>query len=142
MDQTIAGTVVIFIATLLLIFLYRIISLKKNYKQEEKLLVDYLSNFYGVSSKGMRQIRGNGILLLSRNNLIFEMYIPRKKYTISLDTISEISKVNGHLGKVGFNLLKVKFKSENYCEEAAWAVNDVDEWIKQLVIMSHIADRR
>ncbi|CAM4492542.1 hypothetical protein [Paenibacillus tarimensis] len=142
MDQTIAGIVVIFIATLLFIFLYRLISLKKKYKQEENLLVDYLSNFYGVSSKGMRQIRGNGILLLSRNDLVFEMYIPRKKYTIPLDTINEISKVNGHLGKVGFNLLKVKFKSENHCEEAAWAVNDVDEWIKQLVIMSHIAERR
>lgn len=135
MEQVIVGIIIICFAILLLLLIYRLISLKRSYGQKEKLLVDYFSNFYGVSSKGIKQIRGNGILFLSSDSLNFEMYIPRRKYTISINMITEISKANEHLGKMGVSLLRIKFKEGSHYEEAAWAVNHVQKWINELSIL-------
>jgi hypothetical protein len=87
------------------------------------------ANFFGQTSKGMRQIRGNGALILAPDELYFAMFVPRKSLSISLRDIVSVSTPRSHLGKTaGVRLLKVDFNSGGGEDAAAWAVRDLDDW--------------
>ena len=72
------------------------------------------ANFYGQESKGWKQVRGNGVLLLTAEELFFEMWFPKKILRIPLYSIKRItSNEKSHLRKTNFRyLLKVFFQNE------------------------------
>lgn len=91
------------------------------------------ANFFGRSSRGMGQWRGNGALVLTTSELQFVMFAPRIELVIPLETVTSVSTPRSHLGKtVVVRLLRVGFRSPEREDAAAWAVKDVDEWVSSI----------
>ena len=87
------------------------------------------ANFFGQQSKGVRQIRGNGALVLTEDELWFLLGIPSREISIPLRDITSVSLVKSHLGKTKFRpLLRVEYLSEGIADSVAWAVNDPEKW--------------
>jgi hypothetical protein len=87
------------------------------------------ANFFGLSSKGLAQVRGNGALVLTPDQLYFAMFVPRRELTIPLADIVSVSTPRSHLGKtVGMKLLRVDFRVPAGQDSVAWAVRDLDDW--------------
>ncbi len=83
----------------------------------------------GRESVGVWQVRGNGALVLTREQLHFFMFVPQKDLRIPISTISEISFTHGHLGKATpYKLLKVHFVADGVADSIAWYVPDPDGW--------------
>jgi L-2-hydroxyglutarate oxidase LhgO len=49
--------------------------------------IDRTANFFGQESRGVTQIRGNGTLILTDSDLIFEMWVPNKQLRIPLRSV-------------------------------------------------------
>jgi hypothetical protein len=102
----------------------------KNYSKEEIKAFSSNVNFFGEKSKGMTQIRGNGALLLTKDYLYFQMWIPKKEIKIPLDKIENIEEVKSFLGKSKLRpLLKIDYIDENgQKNSAAWLVKNLQKW--------------
>jgi len=91
------------------------------------------ANFFGLSSRGMAQARGNGGLVLATDEIFFVLFAPRREFTIPLRDVVAVSSPRSHLGKkVGMRLLKVEFNTPDGMDSAAWAVSDVDAWMSDI----------
>jgi hypothetical protein len=106
----------------------------EKYQYREILKQEIGANFFGQESLGLKQIRGNGVLLLLAGELIFEMWFPRRTFTIFLADIRSIERAKKHLRKnILRPLLKVVFLNNNgQTDSMAWWVRDVDDWIFKL----------
>jgi hypothetical protein len=102
----------------------------KNYSKQEIKAFSSNVNFFGIKSQGMTQIRGNGALLLTKEYLYFQMWIPKKEIKIPLDKIENIEEVKSFLGKSKFRpLLKINYIDENgQKNSAAWMVKNLEKW--------------
>lgn len=77
------------------------------------------ANFFGVESAGMSQLRGNGVLTLTPDSLVFKMYLPDREYRIPLDKVLEAGVASSFLDKrVGRPLLVVCFSDEEGAEDS------------------------
>ena len=73
-----------------------------------------MANYFGQESLGTWKVRGNGVLLLTKSQLYFEMWKPKKQISISVNKISHIENSKSHLHRTVFRpLLKVIFTNEN-----------------------------
>ena len=92
------------------------------------------ANFFGIESRGVMQIRGNGILLLTNTDLVFAMFRPTREYLIPLANIEKVELVQSHLTKTVFQpLLKVYFRNEEgTADSAAWWVANPTKWKNEL----------
>lgn len=92
------------------------------------------ANFAGQKSKGLGQVRGNGVLLLFEDMLHYEMLLPQKTLSIPLEKITRVGKENSFLAKTkGIPLMVVEFTNEDGQPDAAgWWVNKLDEWVAVL----------
>ena len=102
-------------------------------KFEGKIVIGALGsvNFFGVESKGVRQVRGNGVLVLTEETLYFEMWVkPKTIIEIPIESITKIDIVKSHLHKSKFRpLLKVNFTNGiGEHDSIAWMVNNLEEW--------------
>ncbi|MFH1062197.1 MAG: hypothetical protein V1747_04835 [Candidatus Omnitrophota bacterium] len=88
------------------------------------------ANFFGQESLGMAQVRGNGVLVLTENELFFQMWAPRKELSIKNTDIREVKIPRTFLGKTkGKLLLNVLFKNKKgNVDSAAWLVNNLSDW--------------
>lgn len=87
------------------------------------------ANFFGQESHGLTQLRGNGTLVLTDNELHFERWLSRREYRIPLHAIRAIEMATSYLGKSIFRpLLKVVFVDEaGNTDSMAWYVPDVED---------------
>ncbi|HYH27368.1 MAG TPA: hypothetical protein VEA19_01170 [Actinomycetota bacterium] len=94
------------------------------------LAIDERANGFGVESRGAFQIRGNGCLALTADELVFVLWLPRRELRIPRARITAVERTRWHLGKtVGRELLKVRFESEGGApDSAAWLVRDLSLW--------------
>jgi hypothetical protein len=85
------------------------------------------ANFFGQQSKGVIQLRGNGTLVITDTNLVFEGWMPRAEHSIPLNRITAIETPRSFLGKSIISpLLKVVYRTEAGGEDAmAWSVPDL-----------------
>ncbi|MGW8179688.1 MAG: hypothetical protein ACWGQW_13150 [bacterium] len=91
------------------------------------------ANFFGRSSQGMSQIRGNGSLFLTERILVFKLLVPARWIEIPLDEIVRIDNPRSFLGKTkGRKLLAVSFRSEGHDDSTAWLVADLEGWTEGL----------
>ncbi|MBY9004394.1 MAG: hypothetical protein KGD73_10515 [Candidatus Lokiarchaeota archaeon] len=93
------------------------------------------ANYFGLESKGVKQVRGNGVLVLTEEKLYFEMWVkPKTILEIPIKSIKEIDTVKSHLHKSKFRpLLKVFFiNGLGERDSVAWMVNNLKEWIDAL----------
>lgn len=88
------------------------------------------ANFFGLESKGMAQVRGNGVLVLTGDVLFFQMWIPKRETEIPVARIRKVEQVRSHLGKTrGSPLVKVTFETApGQLDSAAWLVPNPGRW--------------
>src|SRR6056297_3459672 len=91
----------------LFIFLF---SLKKIVKRRVQTLFNRFSdcniieherfaNCLGIESRGLTQIRGNGVLILTEEFIFFQMIIPKNEILIPIKDIRKTGVVFSHLKK-------------------------------------------
>lgn len=92
------------------------------------------ANFFGLKSSGLMQVRGNGVLILTCNELYFMRYLPNKKINIPLSSIVGIEIPKSFMKKrVSRPLMKVIFINEmGMTDEIAWFINRLDDWVSDI----------
>jgi hypothetical protein len=92
------------------------------------------ANFFGQESKGLSQVRGNGVLILIDKELYFGMWTPKKELKVPIAAIKDVENPKYFLGKSVFRrLLKITFENEiNEIDAAAWYVKTLEAWTCEL----------
>ena len=99
------------------------------------------ANFFGEKSKGGKQVRGNGALILTKDILCFIRAVPEKEFVIPVGSIKEISLPKAFNGKsVLAPLLCVHYTDDDREDAMAWAIKEPDKWKK--VIEAVVAENR
>jgi hypothetical protein len=100
----------------------------------ELLLEEPGANSFGVESGGPWQVRGNGNLALTEDELLFAQWVPDRLLRIPRRSIIEVSQTNSHLGKrIGRPLLRVAWTRDDGEEDSiAFWVKDLDRWLAEL----------
>ncbi|WP_019638733.1 hypothetical protein [Paenibacillus fonticola] len=111
-----------------LMILFRVLSVHRAEIYSPNVLAEKFSNFFGYSSKGMKQVRGNGYLTLTKDALNFKMYFPLKIVEIPISQIIETEIGYEHLGKINFYLLRIRYNADDCVETVAWRVADAETW--------------
>ncbi|MGM0440915.1 MAG: hypothetical protein ACQEQC_00620 [Elusimicrobiota bacterium] len=103
----------------------------KKFKDKNIVGISSSANFFGLKSRGAGQVRGNGILILTKNKIYFEMWMPKKVIDIPISRIVQVDTVRSHLKKTKFKpLLKITFTdADGMRDSAAWLVNNTQEWL-------------
>ena len=88
----------------------------------------------GLESRGKGQVRGNGWLVLTEDELRFRQWVPNRETRIPRDAITEVDTPRSWLGKsVGRKLLVVRWRTPEGGEDAmAWNVRDLEAWLGAL----------
>jgi hypothetical protein len=96
------------------------------------LHIDRAASFFGQESRGVTQMRGNGTLILTDSDLIFEMWLPNREFRIPLRSIQAIENPASFLGKSRFTpLLKVVYTNDQGgMDSMAWQVPDLSGWMR------------
>lgn len=97
-------------------------------------LLDDRANSFGVESAGVWQIRGNGCLAATDGEVLFVMWLPRRRIRISRDRIRAVERVRAHLGKsVGASLLRLRYINDSAQPDSiALLVRDLPAWEAEL----------
>lgn len=89
------------------------------------------AQFYGLESRGHAQARGNGVLVLTADELYFLQALPRREFIIPIDSITDVTNPRSHLGKSNMRkILRIDFAIKRKEDAIAWNVDDVDAWTK------------
>lgn len=104
------------------------------FSEQNIILSSIGANYFGQESLGVKQVRGNGVLILTDYDLFFEMWIPSREISIPLKDITKIDNPKWHLKKTRYRpLLKVYFINKNGKEDStAWQVRELENWINIL----------
>ena len=88
----------------------------------------------GLESRGAGQVRGNGWLVLTPDELRFRQWVPRRDTRIPLEAVTAVETRRAWLGKtVGSRLLCVRWRTPDGTEDAmAWQVPELDAWLAEL----------
>jgi hypothetical protein len=106
----------------------------------EVMRAAYEANFFGLQSRGPAQVRGNGALVLLRDELYFLQAVTKLEITIPLADIEEASLVQSHLGKrIGRPLLRVDFRAAAGVDAVAWYVYDAADWKSAIEEARHLS---
>lgn len=136
---TIAAVVIVVVGVSLAIF-FNIFSkqmktsgverIQERFPTEQILLSDTSANFFGLESRGSFQIRGNGALVLTQDELWFSPFINKENISIPTEKIQVVRLVDSHLGKriLGRQLIYVQFQGSQGLDSAAWLVEDPNSW--------------
>jgi hypothetical protein len=88
----------------------------------------------GLESRGKGQVRGNGWLVLTADELRFRQWVPDRETRIPRSAITAVETDRWWLGKsVGVKLLIVRWRTPAGGDDAmAWRVRDLDSWLAAL----------
>ena len=105
----------------------------EHYGPDDILMKDLGANSFGLESRGVRQWRGNGGLVLTADGLHFFQFLPRRDLRIPLAAITEITFPRSHLGKATiYDLLKVRFSVDGKPDSIAWYLADPRAWQERI----------
>ena len=104
------------------------------YSPEQILFKDLNALTFGLESRGALQMRGNGALVLTADELGWFRFVPeRTDLRIPRENITKVDTVKSHLGKTYFrDLLRVTFTNNGKPDSMAWYVPDLGAWLSQL----------
>ena len=116
------------------LFQKRINEIMDKFSNKDIIISLNSANFFGQQSRKSTQVRGNGVLILTTEELYFEMWRPKKVLQIPTSSILKVEITKSFLHKSVFRkLLKVVFQNENGEEDAAaWWVTSLDKWIQEI----------
>ena len=88
----------------------------------------------GLESRGKGQVRGNGWLVLTDDELRFRQWVPNRETRIPRAAITAVETDRWWLGKsVGRKLLVVRWQTpEGGADAMAWNVRDLEGWLAAL----------
>ena len=88
----------------------------------------------GLESRGKSQVRGNGWLVLTADELRFRQWVPERETVVPLAAMTDVGTEKTWLGKwVGRRLLRVRWRTPDGGTDAmAWNVQDLDGWLEAL----------
>ena len=102
---------------------------EKQFAREDMVLGALDANLIGQKSRGIGQVRGNGALVLTQDELWFLMAVPRREIVIPVSTIKNVGTVSSYMGKAVFRpLLLVEFESSGGEDSIAVFVRDLEAW--------------
>ncbi len=115
--------------------------IQERFPSEQIVLSETSANFLGLESRGSLQMRGNGVLVLTQDELWFSRFVKREDISIPTNTIQAVRLVDSHLGKriLGRKLIYVQFESSDGLDGVAWLVDDPNRW--QSAIASLLENR-
>lgn len=89
--------------------------------------IDAGALFFGQQSKGVAQLRGNGTLIVTHADIIFQQWVTNREFRIPLTAIQSIENPTSFLGKwQGVPLLQINFLNDSRQTDAmAWRVRDL-----------------
>ena len=91
------------------------------------------ANTFGIESHGKSQVRGNGTLALTADELLFAQWVPDRLLRIPRVAITEVTTTRSWLGKTIFRqLLLVRWTGDAGADAIALWVKDLDGWIAVL----------
>jgi hypothetical protein len=98
--------------------------------ETEIVAIDESANCFGLESKGPMQIRGNGCLAATKDEVLFIMWVPRREIRIPRPWIAAVERAKSHLGKTIFQpLLLVRYTNDQGMPDSvAWYVRDLPAW--------------
>lgn len=103
--------------------------LEKRFVSEKMIQLSLNANFFGQKSKVLNQIRGNGVLVLTKDGLWFSLAMPEREISIPLKHIKSVGLTRSHLGKRVFRpLLYVEYFSQVGEDSIAWHVDNPGQW--------------
>jgi hypothetical protein len=90
-------------------------------------LIDAGALFFGQQSRGVTQMRGNGTLIVTDSDVIFQQWVIKREFRIPLTAIQSIENPSSFLGKwQGVPLLQINFLNDSGQADAmAWRVRDL-----------------
>lgn len=93
------------------------------------------AQFFGRAATGPRQSRGDGVLILTAEELRFDLWAPQRRLVIPLRAVARVDTTKRHAGRYSVRpLLRVAWRDEYGAEDAAaWALRDQDEWVAAVV---------
>ena len=96
----------------------------------EILAIDESALCFGIESKGAFQLRGNGCLAATNDEVLFIMWLPHREISIPRAWITAVERAQSHLGKRIFRtLLRIGFTDEQgRADSVAWYVRDLPAW--------------
>ncbi len=108
-------------------------AIRRRYGESDIILQSLTANFFGQTSKGYSQIRGNGALVLTKNELWFRMALPENELTIPVRNVAAAEIRKSHLRKSKIRpLFYVEFNTLEGLDSAAWLVEDPKQWCKEI----------
>jgi len=131
------GIVLLVFVVLFIVFKLLIRAMKKRRQVflespmfKNAILVDSMANFFGTLSAGRMQVRGTGLLALTRDGLAFKMYAGSREVNIAYRDINAVTIVKSFLGKTVFrDLIQITYKTPSGEETSAWYVKDLNAWV-------------
>ncbi len=125
---------VVFIISIRNIIVKRKKEIIAKFKDKEILLISSNANYFGTETLKSFQIRGNGFLILTKDELFFQMWTSKKEISIPISNLRSAETVKSFLGKTVYTpLLKVNFKNEhNDSDSIAWLVKNLHQWAKTI----------
>jgi len=86
-------------------------------------------NFYGVASRGAGQVRGNGTLVLTPDELVFFQLMPAREIRVPRAAVTGTEVARSFLGKTqGRDLLVVSWSVDGVHDKAAFLLRELDAW--------------
>lgn len=87
------------------------------------------ANTFGVESAGKGQVRGNGTLALTADELLFAQWVPNRLLRIPRAAITEVTTGGSWLGKtISRPLLVVRWTADTGADAIALWVQDLEGW--------------
>ena len=104
--------------------------MRRRLGETEIIAFDESALSFGVESKGAWQVRGNGCLCATNEELLFIMWLPRRELMIARERVTAVERAKSHLGKrIGRELLRVRFTNDwGQPDSIAWYVRDLTAW--------------
>ncbi len=91
------------------------------------------ANFSGLTADPGVRLRGNGILVITRDELYFKQWVTNREFRVPTRALQSVELVQNFMGRWSFSpILKVNFTSEGGQAAIGWQVRDA-EGIKQQI---------
>ena len=95
--------------------------------------IDDRANFFGLGSRSAAQLRGNGVLALYDDELVFVQLMIGREIRIPTDALVEVTTAKSQKGKTIFrDLLKVTWRLDGGTQSVVWFVVDLQGWLDAL----------
>jgi len=134
----VAITILIVVGLLALLMFLR--KIRKKYREEiaerlkDKDIIchDNSAAYFGRESLKYKQMKGNGILILTKDELFFRRLLPKMELSIPLKYVQDVEMPSSFLGKSIFkSLLKIVYQTDTgEADSVAWYVKDLENFKK------------